>query len=200
MHETLVRRLLEPRSLGVVADVCLCSTDPNSSGSAIRHSSLSPRWSTVLFCAQQHQENADRSLQLEGEDRGASDSAQNFGPREERECEEWRRCRLDPLWDGLGSLGERLASVDDLFNQLEQDLDHDQQASYKAGAQAVAVLRCRILIGEKQAYARRYSQDVSPLAYGVRVSAHGVYISFRYLRRIDYRLLPAVGDKTGFSV
>ncbi|CAM9249370.1 unnamed protein product, partial [Scytosiphon promiscuus] len=34
---------------------------------------------------------------------------------------------LGPLWEGLGSLGERLAGVGDRFDQLDEEICHDQQ-------------------------------------------------------------------------
>lgn len=43
-----------------------------------------------------------------------------------RREDESQACRLDPLWEKLGSLGERLAGVDNLFDELEQEMDHDR--------------------------------------------------------------------------
>lgn len=35
--------------------------------------------------------------------------------------------RRDLLWEGLGSLTERLAGVDNLFDQLEEEMDNDRE-------------------------------------------------------------------------
>lgn len=40
-----------------------------------------------------------------------------------------RTGRLDPLWEGLGSLGERLAEVGGRFDQLDQEICHDREVS-----------------------------------------------------------------------
>eukprot|EP00904_Undaria_pinnatifida_P009876 jgi/Undpi1/6018/HiC_scaffold_2.g01292.m1 len=40
---------------------------------------------------------------------------------------QWQTSRLDPLWTGVGALGERLAGVGLLFDQLEGEMDHDRQ-------------------------------------------------------------------------
>ena len=37
--------------------------------------------------------------------------------------------RLEPLWEGLGSLGERLAGVNARFDQLDQEISHDRKVS-----------------------------------------------------------------------
>ena len=48
---------------------------------------------------------------------------------EEGGGQHWQTSRLDPLWEGLGSLGEQLAGVDDRFDQLDQEICHDREAS-----------------------------------------------------------------------
>lgn len=37
--------------------------------------------------------------------------------------------RLDPLWEGLGSLGERLAEVGGRFDLLDREICHDREVS-----------------------------------------------------------------------
>lgn len=63
-------------------------------------------------------------------DSGCRDTALSYGdtsPTEDEEGDCLRKGQLDALWMGLGSLGERLAGVDSLFDQLQQDMEHDRE-------------------------------------------------------------------------
>lgn len=60
------------------------------------------------------------------------------GNEEEEEAEEQRRTnRFDPLWEGLGSLGERLARVDGRFDQLDREICHDREVSTSIGVRSI---------------------------------------------------------------
>ncbi|CAB1101689.1 unnamed protein product [Ectocarpus sp. CCAP 1310/34] len=59
-----------------------------------------------------------------------------------------RTGRLDPLWEGLGSLGERLADVGGRLDQLDQEICHDREVieGYQREAQEEAELAARDLL------------------------------------------------------
>ncbi|CBJ30412.1 expressed unknown protein [Ectocarpus siliculosus] len=59
-----------------------------------------------------------------------------------------RTGRLDPLWESLGSLGERLAVVGGRFDQLDQEICHDREVieGYQREAQEEAELAARDLL------------------------------------------------------
>ncbi|CAM9635429.1 unnamed protein product [Ectocarpus sp. 4 AP-2014] len=59
-----------------------------------------------------------------------------------------RTGRLDSLWEGLGSLGERLAEVGGRFDQLDQEICHDREVieGYQREAQEEAELAARDLL------------------------------------------------------
>ncbi len=65
------------------------------------------------------------------EERSPVEDSGNWEDREEGKKSEEQRpttC-LDPLWEGLGSLGKRLAGVNARFDQLDQEIDHDREVS-----------------------------------------------------------------------
>ncbi|CAM9290401.1 unnamed protein product, partial [Ectocarpus sp. 12 AP-2014] len=59
-----------------------------------------------------------------------------------------RTGRLDSLWEGLGSLGERLAEVGGRFDQLDQEICHDREVieGYQREAQEEVELAARDLL------------------------------------------------------
>lgn len=59
---------------------------------------------------------------------GASGNVEKKEEKEEKE-DQWRTSRFDPLWEGLGSLGERLALMDGSFDELNRDISHDRDVS-----------------------------------------------------------------------
>lgn len=75
-------------------------------------------------------------------EKGKASGGVSGGREDEEQDGEWRRKRLEPLWDGLGSLKDRLAGVGDLFDELEHDINHDRQASIKALRGKTQAARC----------------------------------------------------------
>lgn len=105
--------------------------DRNNESGARRYLSV-----TDFAGGREHTEPSAHSYErgANGEKKGPSDedSGNAEGQEEEQEEDEeqqGRTSRLDPLWEGLGSLGERLAGVDDRFDQLDQEICHDHEAS-----------------------------------------------------------------------
>ncbi|CAM9662283.1 unnamed protein product, partial [Ectocarpus fasciculatus] len=82
----------------------------------------------------------------ERQDSSAKNKADSRDESEGRE--QGRTGRLDPLWAGLGSLGERLAEVGGRFDQLDQEICHDREVieGYQREAQEEAELAARDLL------------------------------------------------------
>lgn len=79
----------------------------------------------INICKKRWQDEADTGPSVADSGEGQEQERE----QEQEEQQQWRTSRLDPLWEGLGSLGERLAGVGSRFDQLDQEICHDRQAS-----------------------------------------------------------------------
>lgn len=75
--------------------------------------------------------DSDERGRCEEQKRPSVEVSNNWEDVEEGEEDEEQRPNryLDPLWEGLGSLGERLAGVNARFDQLDQEIKHDRDVS-----------------------------------------------------------------------
>lgn len=73
--------------------------------------------------------DSDERRRCKEEERSSVEDSNNWEDGEEGKKgeEQHPTSYLDPLWEGLGSLGERLAGVNARFDQLDQEINHDRE-------------------------------------------------------------------------